>query len=126
MHTHTHTHKAIELDPDNENYKSNLETVEQQLKSDTPPGAEGGASQGATGGPQAQPPPGGFPGTVYAVLYPTTSLFLHKQVYTCACLYMFKEHSDNVNSHALSLVERLSLFLEVQIVLIEKRNFPVR
>ena len=34
-----------------------------------------------------------------------------------------EEHSDNVNSHALSLVERLSLFLEVQIVLIENGIF---
>ena len=61
IHTYTHTHafmgKAIELDPDNESYRANLKTVEDQFRggtsaADGPPSGEGGAPNGGSGADQ--------------------------------------------------------------------------
>ena len=56
MCTHTHTLQAIELDPGNESYKANLQTVEEQLRGDagTASSAGGGATSGGGGGADQQ------------------------------------------------------------------------
>ena len=72
LYTHTHTHtflwlQAIELDPENESYRANLKTVEEQLQgggatSTAAGGGMGGATTSGGGGEgtsQQQQPGGG-------------------------------------------------------------------
>ena len=81
LYTYTH-HQAIELDPENESYRANLKTVEEQLQgggaASTAAGGEmGGATSGGGGGASQQQQPGGGGGNpLGGELCQSLSLFL--------------------------------------------------
>ncbi len=58
--------RALQLDPENESYRTNLETVEEQLR--PPPGSAppegGGGAAGGEGGTEGGAMPGGFGGDI--------------------------------------------------------------